>query len=131
MDSLKIIGGNKLEGTIQISGAKNAALPLMACGLLLDSGELNLSSMPDLADTKSMSLLLYSLGIEVKNSNNIVPLKNLNNLKIACLLMGNDSGDIFYNRLNNYMPIQKYNYPSEIFQNETPINRLKRLTKKG
>ena len=74
MDSLKIIGGNKLRGTIQISGAKNAALPLMACGLLLDNGELKLSSMPDLADTKSMSLLLYSLGIEVKNSNNIVTL---------------------------------------------------------
>ena len=74
MDCLKIIGDNKLRGTIQISGAKNAALPLMACSLLLDSGELNLSSMPDLADTKSMSLLLYSLGIEVKNSNNIVTL---------------------------------------------------------
>ncbi len=74
MDSLKIIGDNKLRGTIQISGAKNAALPLMACSLLLDSGELILSSMPDLADTKSMSLLLYSLGIEVKNNNNITTL---------------------------------------------------------
>mgnify|MGYP003324667178 CR=1 FL=1 len=61
MDSLKIIGGNKLRGTIQISGAKNAALPLMACGLLLDSGELKLSSMPDL-----FILVLISFKINVE-----------------------------------------------------------------
>ena len=34
MDSIRIIGGVPLSGTITISGAKNAALPLMTCGLL-------------------------------------------------------------------------------------------------
>ena len=38
MDSLKVTGGVKLKGKIKISGAKNSALPLMACSLLLSKG---------------------------------------------------------------------------------------------
>jgi UDP-N-acetylglucosamine 1-carboxyvinyltransferase len=71
MDSLKITGGRPLNGQIKISGAKNAALPLMACGLLIDKGKLELSSMPNLADTKFMCILLESLGIKTKIINNI------------------------------------------------------------
>ena len=58
MDSLIVEGGEKLIGEIEISGAKNAALPLMASSLLLDNDFLELSSMPDLADTRSMKKLL-------------------------------------------------------------------------
>ncbi len=75
MDSLKIIGGNPIKGQIKISGAKNAALPLMACGLLLNQGTLTLSSMPNLADTKFMCLLLKSLGIKADINNNVAYLK--------------------------------------------------------
>ena len=57
MDSLKVIGGANLKGKIKISGAKNSALPLMACSLLLSKGELKLDSMPNLADTRFMSIL--------------------------------------------------------------------------
>ena len=71
MDSLKIIGGRPLKGQIKISGAKNAALPLMACGLLIDKGNLEIDSMPSLADTKFMCILLESLGIKAKIINNI------------------------------------------------------------
>ena len=71
MDSLKIIGGRPLNGQIKISGAKNAALPLMACGLLIDKGNLEIDSMPNLADTKFMCILLESLGIKAKIINNI------------------------------------------------------------
>ena len=71
MDSLKIIGGRPLNGQIKISGAKNAALPLMACGLLIDKGNLEIDSMPSLADTKFMCILLGSLGIKAKIINNI------------------------------------------------------------
>ena len=71
MDSLKIIGGKTLNGKIKISGAKNAALPLMACGLLINKGNLELSSVPNLADTKFMCILLESLGIKAKIINNI------------------------------------------------------------
>ena len=71
MDSLKIIGGRPLSGQIKISGAKNAALPLMACGLLIDKGNLEIDSMPSLADTKFMCILLKNLGIKAKIINNI------------------------------------------------------------
>ena len=64
MDSIRIIGGVPLSGTIAISGAKNAALPLMACGLLTDE-RLTLSNVAKLADIATMSQLLAQHGIEV------------------------------------------------------------------
>ena len=64
MDSLKITGGNALKGTIPISGAKNSALKLMAA-CLLTREPLTLTNMPNLADTRFLSQLLSSLGVEV------------------------------------------------------------------
>ena len=64
MDSLKITGGNALKGTIPISGAKNSALKLMAA-CLLTRDPLTLTNMPNLADTRFLSQLLASLGVEV------------------------------------------------------------------
>ena len=64
MDSIRITGGVPLSGTIQISGAKNAALPLMACGLLTDD-RLVLGNVAKLADLATMAELLAQHGIEV------------------------------------------------------------------
>jgi len=64
MDRLKITGGSKLNGTIPISGAKNSALKLMAA-CLLTREPLTLTNMPNLADTRFLSQLLASLGVEV------------------------------------------------------------------
>ncbi|MEC7494545.1 MAG: UDP-N-acetylglucosamine 1-carboxyvinyltransferase [Pseudomonadota bacterium] len=64
MDRLKIDGGVPLTGEISISGAKNAALPLMAAGLVTD-GTLRLTNVPDLVDTRSMEVLLRNHGLEV------------------------------------------------------------------
>ena len=66
MDSLKIYGGTALKGKIAISGAKNAALPLLACGLMVGTETLCLSNVPDLADTRLMLALLGHLGVGVK-----------------------------------------------------------------
>lgn len=63
MDRLRINGGRPLYGEIPISGAKNAALPLMAAGLLSEDG-LTLENLPDLADIASMAALLEVLGAE-------------------------------------------------------------------
>ena len=63
MDSLKIDGGVPLTGEIAISGAKNAALPLMAAGLVTD-GTLRLTNVPDLVDTRSMEVLLANHGLD-------------------------------------------------------------------
>jgi UDP-N-acetylglucosamine 1-carboxyvinyltransferase len=62
MDRIRITGGAPLAGTINISGAKNAALPLMACGLLTDE-RLVLSNVAKLADLQTMAELLAQHGI--------------------------------------------------------------------
>jgi UDP-N-acetylglucosamine 1-carboxyvinyltransferase len=64
MDQIQIIGGTPLHGTIAISGAKNAALPLLTAALLSD-GPLELTNIPDLADIQSMIELLEQHGIHV------------------------------------------------------------------
>ena len=64
MDSLRIHGGVPLTGRIAVSGAKNAALPLMAAGLAT-SGTLTLENVPRLVDTASMEALLANHGLDV------------------------------------------------------------------
>jgi UDP-N-acetylglucosamine 1-carboxyvinyltransferase len=66
MDRLLINGGVPLQGRIEISGAKNAALPLMAACLLTDQ-PLELENVPDLADVASMWRLLQVLGVEARH----------------------------------------------------------------
>lgn len=64
MHQIKIRGGIPLKGEISISGAKNAALPLMTAALLTDE-PLVLTNMPDLADITSMLALLDQHGVSV------------------------------------------------------------------
>jgi UDP-N-acetylglucosamine 1-carboxyvinyltransferase len=65
MDRILIRGGRVLSGSIPVSGAKNAALPLMAAGLLSD-GPLTLTNAPDLADVATMAGLLAHHGLTVE-----------------------------------------------------------------
>lgn len=62
MDRLLITGGRRLEGTLAISGAKNAALPLIAATLLTDD-TVELRNVPELADVVSMMRLVQRLGV--------------------------------------------------------------------
>jgi UDP-N-acetylglucosamine 1-carboxyvinyltransferase len=64
MDRIRIRGGRRLRGEIRISGAKNAALPLMAAALLTDQ-PLRLANMPDLVDITTMASLLSRLGATI------------------------------------------------------------------
>ena len=64
MEKLVIRGGKKLEGTIPISGAKNAALPLMCTPLLTDE-PVTLTNLPRLADIATLSDLLNHLGVTI------------------------------------------------------------------
>jgi UDP-N-acetylglucosamine 1-carboxyvinyltransferase len=61
MDKLVIEGGNSLKGQVSISGAKNAALPLMASSLLA-SGRHTFTNVPRLRDIRTMQILLSSMG---------------------------------------------------------------------
>ena len=64
MDSILVRGGAELNGTIPISGAKNACLALMPAALLSDE-PLTLTNAPRLSDIRTMTVLLESLGCEV------------------------------------------------------------------
>ena len=64
MDRIRIRGGNRLEGTINISGAKNAALPLMIVSLLTPE-TLTLSNVPRLADVRLLQRILQNHGVDM------------------------------------------------------------------
>jgi UDP-N-acetylglucosamine 1-carboxyvinyltransferase len=64
MDRIRIIGGNELKGTIPISGAKNAALPLMIASLLTDD-TLTLENVPHLADVEQLIRILGNHGADI------------------------------------------------------------------
>ena len=67
MDRIRIVGGNELNGTIQISGAKNAALPLMIAALLTDQ-TLILDNVPRLADVAQLQRILGNHGVDIMSA---------------------------------------------------------------
>ncbi|MBU1083984.1 MAG: UDP-N-acetylglucosamine 1-carboxyvinyltransferase [Candidatus Omnitrophota bacterium] len=71
MDSLVIKGGKALKGTIRVSGAKNACLPIMAATLLSEEKSV-IRNVPDLKDVYTMIALLSSLGRKIEKSGSTV-----------------------------------------------------------
>ena len=71
MESFLIKGGVPLRGTVEISGSKNAALPIMAAALLTDEPCV-IRRVPDLSDTRFMVQILKSLGAEASFENGTV-----------------------------------------------------------
>ncbi len=67
MDRIRIVGGNKLNGVIPISGAKNAALPLMIASLLTDQ-TLILDNVPRLADVALLHRILGNHGVDIMSA---------------------------------------------------------------
>ncbi|ETF03064.1 UDP-N-acetylglucosamine 1-carboxyvinyltransferase [Advenella kashmirensis W13003] len=65
MDKLKIIGGRRLNGEITVSGAKNAALPIL-CAALLTSDPVTLRNVPQLNDISTTLRLLADLGVKTR-----------------------------------------------------------------
>ena len=77
MDALVIQGGRKLSGRVEISGAKNAALPVMAATLLA-SGIHTLRNVPLLSDTRTMANVLEVLGARVRFEGNVCTIDTTN-----------------------------------------------------
>ncbi len=65
MDKLQIVGGKRLQGEISVSGAKNAALPILCAGLLT-AGDLRLANVPRLHDVRTMLKLLEQTGLKIE-----------------------------------------------------------------
>ncbi len=74
MESFLIKGGVPLRGAVEISGSKNAALPIMAAALLTDETCV-IRRVPDLSDTRFMAQILASLGAEVKFENGALTIR--------------------------------------------------------
>ena len=79
MDKMSVNGGNKLNGIVHVSGAKNSALPILFSTLLAE-GEHQFSNVPMLKDIESTAELLQSLGCESKRDGNNFTVK-VNKLK--------------------------------------------------
>jgi len=74
MDKLKILGGTRLAGEITVSGAKNAALPILAASLLT-ADEFIVDNVPQLQDVATALKLLKQMGVAVERDNATVRLK--------------------------------------------------------
>lgn len=74
MDKIVIQGGRPLRGKVKVSGAKNAALPLMAA-TILTRGWNTLTNVPDLADIKTMAKLLHGFGATVSEKKGVLKIK--------------------------------------------------------
>ena len=83
MDSLIVTGGKHLKGRVRASGAKNAALPIMAAAILAD-GPVRLKNVPNLADIRTMIRLLRELGMraEREDRSGDLLLENVNPSKV-------------------------------------------------
>ncbi|NOR54622.1 MAG: UDP-N-acetylglucosamine 1-carboxyvinyltransferase [Sulfurovum sp.] len=75
MDYLEIVGGQKLSGSVLISGAKNAALPIIAATILSDK-KVTLTNLPNVVDIRTLLSLLTMLGGEVDHSETIAHINN-------------------------------------------------------
>ena len=100
MDKLLIQGGTPLTGEIAISGAKNAALPIL-CASLLSSEPLHLTNVPRLRDISTMLRLLAQMGVEVSDhgvdglvldsrglNNPLAPYDMVKTMRAAILVLG-------------------------------------------
>ena len=93
MQKLEVLGANKLKGQINISGSKNASLPILAA-TLLSSKKIYLNNLPKVKDIETMINLLQSLGSKVKFENKKLIIDNSKqqkkvasyNLMKTCLL---------------------------------------------
>ena len=75
MDYLKITGGTKLSGAIDISGAKNSALPVIAATILSDQA-LTLTNLPNVVDIRTLLKLLGMLGATVEHNGTVATINN-------------------------------------------------------
>ena len=75
MDYLEIVGGKKLSGSVTISGAKNAALPVIAATILSDK-KVTLTNLPNVVDIRTLLKLLTMLGGEVEHNETVADINN-------------------------------------------------------
>lgn len=81
MEKLIIKGGTKLQGTIPVSGCKNAVLPIAVAAAILGDGVSVLHNVPNLTDVKTLSAVLEGLGATIKLKNSTLYIEPINHLE--------------------------------------------------
>ncbi|ADL12289.1 UDP-N-acetylglucosamine 1-carboxyvinyltransferase [Acetohalobium arabaticum] len=96
MSSFIVEGGNRLTGEVEISGAKNAVLPILA-GTALSSGENSIHQVPKLRDVRVMKEVLESLGAEVSQEDDVITVNSrlIDSCEIAEALMRKMRATVF------------------------------------
>ncbi|MBV8259875.1 MAG: UDP-N-acetylglucosamine 1-carboxyvinyltransferase, partial [Paraburkholderia sp.] len=99
MDKLVIVGGQKLAGEVAVSGAKNAALPILCAGLL-SADPVHLDNVPNLQDVRTTLKLLNQMGVRTeqngarvqldasKVSNLVAPYELVKTMRASILVLG-------------------------------------------
>jgi UDP-N-acetylglucosamine 1-carboxyvinyltransferase len=100
MDKLKIVGGKPLSGELEISGSKNAAMPVLAATLLLDT-PVTLQNIPQLRDINTTISLLHKMGVNISHNeqqhvivdpstieNYIAPYELVKTMRASILVLG-------------------------------------------
>jgi len=92
----EIVGGNRLEGEIEIQTSKNAVLPIMSASLLFND-VVTIQKVPKITDVENMIKIMKDLGCEVcsENGNVIINSKNATNCNIDCKLMKSMRSSLF------------------------------------
>ena len=75
MQKLEVFGAKKLKGQINISGSKNASLPILAA-TLLSKNQITLKNLPKVKDIETMMNLLHSLGSNIKKTKDKIIINN-------------------------------------------------------
>ena len=114
MSSYIIKGGNKLEGTVKISGSKNSSLPIIAA-TILNGGETTLYNVPNIHDTQMMFEILRKIGGKVTKKKNkvIIDTKDINK-KTRPTRAG----------LNIFLPIPPYTILDKIMAIKQPTSTI-------
>ena len=81
MEKLIVKGGTRLEGTIPISGCKNAVLPIAVAAAILGDGTSVLHNVPNLTDVKTLRAVLEGLGATIKFKNSTLYIEPINHLE--------------------------------------------------
>ena len=96
LNKFEIIGGNELNGEIEIQTSKNAVLPIMSASLLLD-GKATIKNVPKITDVENMKQILCDLGCQIKEENRDIEInpKGATNANINCKLMKSMRSSLF------------------------------------
>lgn len=134
MSNIKIIGGKKLSGEIQIGGAKNSAVALIPAAILCDE-KVVIDNVPNISDIDALEEILKFLNVEVERDNHHISIasSNMNNEMIPCVLASRLRASYYFMGalLGKYKRV-KMCFPGGCSIGERPINlHLKGFEKLG